>query len=272
MTALVLQGRWVLVTGASSGLGLEMARQLAQEHKANLVLVARRLDRLEALKQELESKAGVQVVALRADLSSESECNRLFREATTGRQLSAVILNAGMTFFGRFVDQAPQNVADVVNTNVASVATLTHLSAAYLVAQAQQGALMLVSSTGGSTPLPFQAVYGATKAFVTSLGCAVAQELEGTGVSVTVFAPGGMATEMSHLSGLSKHYAAGHPAMMDAVTCARIALAGMTQRQSMTIPGLLNRLGGMAGKLLPRAFVLWAIKREYSRALPPRRP
>ena len=258
-----------MVTGASSGLGAELARQLANQHHANLVLVARRPDRLAALKAQLQKDAGVEVVTLTADLSDVRECNRVFSEAIAGRDIAAVILNAGLTHFGRMLEQTPENVLQIVNTNVAGCAVLTHLFARHLVAEKKDAGLMLVSSLGGSAPLPFQAVYGATKAFETSLGCALAAELQGTGVSVTVFAPGGMATEMSDATGLGSKFPKGHPMNLEAAVCARVALRALRSRSLVSVPGRLNRVLAVLTKLGPRKLVLSVTRGTFLKELPP---
>ena len=103
MQKLSLQGKYTLITGASSGLGLEMARHVAKDHKGNLVLVARRLDRLEALAVELRAH-GVAVVCIQADMTRREDVTRTFEEATRDRAVHAAILNAGVTYFGRAIE------------------------------------------------------------------------------------------------------------------------------------------------------------------------
>src|SRR5688572_21581401 len=149
MAPLQLRSRWVLVTGASSGLGLEMARQLARDHRANLVLVARRADRLATLKAELEGDYGVQGVNVVADLSREDEVERTFAEATEGRDLYGVVLNAGITYFGHHVELSWLELKRMLDTNVNAVTHLTHLCIPYLLEQKQSGGLMLVTSMAG---------------------------------------------------------------------------------------------------------------------------
>ena len=264
-------GKWVFVSGASSGLGQEMARQLAHTHRANLVVAARRLDRLQALKAELEPAAGVQVVPVQADLSVPQACHAAFEQATENRTIYGVILNAGVTYFGEFLRQPVEDIAAVVNTNVMGVALMSRLFLPHLVAQ-RAGGLMLVSSTAGAAPLPYQGIYGGTKAFVTNVGCAVAQELKGTGVGVTVFAPGGIATEMSIRSGTARQFGPDHPAMMKPDECARQGLEAFLSGTTYRIPGLLNRAGGLALKMLPRGVVMPVLASAFRKALPPPTP
>lgn len=261
------QSRWVLVTGASSGLGLEMARQLARDHKANLALVARRGDRLLALKQELESKYGVSVQPIVADLSRESDVERVFREATSEHDLYGAILNAGITHFGEHTDLSWPEFKAMLDTNVNAVAHLTHLSVPYLLERKQAGGLMLVASMAGVTPVPYQAAYSGTKAFLVGFGHSLWHELKHTDVSITTFVPGGIATEMSESSGLSRYFGDGGLFIQSPEACAREALGAFQKRKHTHVSGLVNQLGVVAGKLLPRAFMVGQVASEYRKAL-----
>jgi short-subunit dehydrogenase len=194
------RGRWVLVTGASSGLGREMARQLAQKHGAHLIIVARRKPRLDELKAELETH-GVQVLSIEADLSKLSDVERVVDEATRGRELYAAILNAGITHFGPHEQLEWSEFQRMLDTNVTGVTRMTGLIIPKLEALAQGGGLMIVASMAGITPVPYQTHYSATKAFLVHLGCGLWHELQGHPLSITTFAPGGVVTEMTGAQG-----------------------------------------------------------------------
>ncbi|HLM43029.1 MAG TPA: SDR family NAD(P)-dependent oxidoreductase, partial [Myxococcaceae bacterium] len=198
---LELRGRWTLITGASSGLGLELARHIAKEHGGHVVLVARRRERLETLAEELRSRYGVQAACVTADLSRPEDVERLFTEATTGRDIHAVILNAGVTYWGEAMKLGWSDFQAMLDTNVTSLVRLSTLFVPYLIERGTHGGLMFVSSVAGLIPVPYQAAYSGTKAFVTSYGQCLAQELRPKGVSVTVFAPGGISTELLVNSG-----------------------------------------------------------------------
>ncbi len=266
MTAkLSLEGKTVLVTGASSGLGLEMARQLARDHRANPLLVARRKDRLEALAEELRG-FGVTPRVLAADLSKSADLDRCFDEASAAG-VDAVILNAGVTYFGHTLGQTTADVAALVATNVNGVVILSQRFVPYLLERGG-GAVMLVSSMAGFQPMPFQAVYGGSKAFVTSYGLALSEELRGKDVSVTVFCPGGIATEMTDTSGLSAKYPKGHPMVMDVEPCAKRALSAMIARHRLSVPGGLNKIAAFFAQIGPTRLVTRLVANDYRDALP----
>jgi short-subunit dehydrogenase len=266
MKRMELRDRWVVVTGASSGLGREMARQLAGTHGANVVLVARRRDRLEELRAELESTHRVQARVLVADLARPEDVERVFRESTGGAPIDAVILNAGVTYFGPQLELDWSTYEAMVATNQTSVVRLTHLFVPYLLAQKRAGAVLLVTSVAGLIPAPYQAAYSGTKAFVTSFGQACAEELHGQDVSVSVFAPGGIATEMTHTSGLAAQFD-GSLALQSAEACAREGLRALLARKPLAVGGWLNRLQVFATRLVPRRLVLVIARTAFRRAL-----
>lgn len=270
MNPIDLRNRWIVVTGASSGLGLEMARELAREHKANLVAVARRAERLHALQAELEEQYGIRVVPVVADLSKLGEGERVFHEATQGREIFGAILNAGVTFYGHVLDQPAQSLETMLATNVSSVVQLARAFADYMVQQNSKGAIMLVSSMASFAPMPFQTAYAATKSFITSFGRGLSHELRSTGISVTVFAPGGIATEMLENSGLSKMFKPGDFGIMRADKCARLAIKAFRSRRPLYVPGTANQVLAAAMKLFPHSLVIDRISAVYRDGLPPR--
>lgn len=264
MKPMNFRGRWVLVTGASSGLGLEMARVLAREHGANIIAVARREDRLAALKAELESQHGVQVLPLAADLSRGADVQRLYERAVDGRDVYGVVLNAGVTFYGHVLEESHETFEAMLATNVSSLVQLSKRFATYLAQRAEGGGLMLVASMAGFSPLPYQTSYAATKSFVISYGRGLGYEVRRKGVSVTVFAPGGISTEMMALSGLSRQFKAGDVGMMAADRCAKLAVDAFTRRKQLYVPGVLNRVMATAMKLLPHGLLVPRIADLYA--------
>lgn len=264
MKPMNFRGRWVLVTGASSGLGLEMARLLAREHGANIIAVARREERLLALKAELESRHGVQVLPLAADLSRGADVQRLYERAVDGRDVYGVVLNAGVTFYGHVLEESHESFEAMLATNVSSLVQLSKRFATYLAQRGEGGGIMLVASTAGFSPLPYQTSYAATKSFVISYGRGLGFEVRKSGVSVTVFAPGGIATEMLTVSGLSRQFKAGDVGLMAADRCAKLAVDAFARRKPFYVPGVLNRVLATAMKLLPHGLLLPRIAGLYA--------
>src|SRR5690606_26189750 len=176
------RGRWVLVTGASSGLGRELTRRLASAYGANLVIVARRRDRLEELRRELETAHRVRVRTLTADLSNLSEVDGLISELKNGEQLYAAILNAGVTHFGRYHELDFADFQKMLHTNVSSVVRLSSELVPYIEHGAPGGGLLFVSSMAGIFPVPYQTAYSGTKAFIVHYACGLWHELRGRNV------------------------------------------------------------------------------------------
>lgn len=256
------RGRWVLVTGASSGLGQEMARQLAQKHGANVIAVARRKQRLEELKAELE-KSGVRVLTIEADLSRLADVERVVEEASQGRELYAAILNAGITHFGPHEHLEWTEFQRMLDTNVTGVTRMVGLLIPKLEALGAGGGLMIVASMAGITPVPYQTAYSATKAFLVHLGCGLWHELQGRPLSITTFAPGGVVTEMT----AGESFVPLRGWLMPVVAAATEGLEAFRSRQYLHVSGRANRIGSAFTKFLPQQTLVGFVAASYRRAL-----
>jgi short-subunit dehydrogenase len=257
------RGRWVLVTGASSGLGQAFARKLAKKYGANIVAVARRKDRLDALKQELESEAHVEVHVIAADLSKLDEVDRVLAEARDGRQIYGAVLNAAITHFGHHDALAWADFMTMLQTNVVSIVRMTTELIPYLEKGAPGGGILIVSSMAGINPVPYQTAYSGTKAFLVHYGLGLWHELKGTNVSVTTYAPGGIATEMT--AGEKFGPLKAWLAPVDDV--ARDGLEAFRTRRYLAIPGVTNRAGDLLFRMMPRQFIASRLAAVYRKAL-----
>jgi uncharacterized protein len=262
MERMQFRGRWVLITGASSGLGREFARRLACDHGANLVVVARRSDRLQELKIELESRAGVEVRPLVGDLANLADVDAILAQATTGAPLYGAILNAGVTYLGAHEALPWAQFASMLHTNVTSVVRMTNDLVPRLEAF-PGGGLMLVSSMAGLMPIPYQTTYSATKAFLVHFGSGLAQELRGRAVSITTFAPGGIATEMTAGEGFRPL----RRWLVPVESAAKEGIKAMVQRKTLHVPGWSNRLAVAVRATLPGEFVTRRLGAAYRKAL-----
>ena len=257
------KGRWVLVTGASSGLGWEMTKVLAKEHGANVIAVARRLSRLEELKRQIESTTGAKIHPIAADLSRLDEVDRLFQQAVATAPVYGAILNAGISHFGDYHELSWEDFETMLATNVTSVVRLTTKLVPYLEQRREEGGLMLVSSMAGLTPVPYQTAYSATKAFLVNFGCGLYHETRPRGVSVTTFVPGGIKTEMTS----GERFEALGGWLMPADRCAREAVECFERRRYLHAPGVFMRAGTALMGMLPRHFLTSRVAATYRKAL-----
>jgi len=263
MKTMHLEGRWVLVTGASSGLGKAFAIHLAKHHHANVALVARRKDKLEALAKELREGAGVEAITITGDLSRIEDVDRVLAEAQDGRQLAAAVLNAGVTHFGHFHELSWADFQAMLATNVTAVVRMTTELVPHLEKAPGGGAILIVSSMAGFTPVAYQTAYAATKAFLISFGMGMWHELQGRNVSLTTYCPAGIQTEMT--SGEKFGPLRGWLARVEDV--AREGIDAMVGRRFLAIPGVQNRLGDALFRVLPRRFITGRLAAVYRGAL-----
>jgi short-subunit dehydrogenase len=252
-----------LVTGASSGIGADLARDLAGRGHG-VVLVARRADRLEALATELREAHGVRAEALACDLTDPDAIAQLpGRIEALGLTVEILINNAGYGSAGQFVDLDVASETAMVRLNCEAVVAL---SGAYAPAFAQRrsGAILIVASSAGMQPIPGQATYGATKAFALSFAEALHTELSHLDVAVTALCPGPIDTEFAARAGLTDAFA-GVPAFMrvSSSDCARAGIEGLAANKRVVVPGLPIRAMAVAGRHTPRGVLLPLMKRFY---------
>jgi short-subunit dehydrogenase len=241
-----------LITGASSGIGTEFARDLAARGY-DLVLTARREDRLLALQKELMAAGRTQVDVVPEDLGAPDGAASLIRRVEAlGRPVSFLVNNAGFGVHGDFLDGGSERIAQMLQLNLVALTTLTwHFGRA--MKTRGNGRVLQVSSVGAFQPTPYYAAYSATKAYVLFLSEAVNSELRGSGVTVTTLCPGLTETEF--------HEVAAHPksgpitwTAMTAQQVARIGVRGALRGRAVVTPGLMNKIAGLSVKLLPRSW------------------
>jgi short-subunit dehydrogenase len=240
-----------LITGASSGLGAEYAKLFAADGH-DLVLVARRRDRLEALARELESTRGVKARVIAADLSTPGAPAHVAEEvARMGLELDFLVNNAGFGASGAFAELEPARELEMIQVNIAALVALTRTFLPAMVGR-RRGRILNVGSTAGFTPGPFMAVYYASKAFVNSFSEALSHELRGSGVTATLSCPGATATEFAEVAGTARSVLFRLGAA-PATTVAREGYRAMMQGKPMVIHGLKNKLTVQSLRLSPRS-------------------
>ena len=245
-----------LVTGASSGIGEQFARQLsARGHE--LVLVARRADRLESLATELPTKAHVLPCDLATDAASVAP-----RVGELGVEVDLLVNNAGFGTAGPFLEHDPERDAEQVRVNCEAAVTLTHAFLPAMVAS-ERGGIINVASSAGLQPIPYESVYAATKAFLISFTDALHTELRGTGVRVLAVNPGPVPTEWQRAAGYDAGRVGVVPGTISAEQVVSEALEAYDRRRRSVIPGRTIRWFIRATRPSPRALQLRITERIY---------
>jgi len=245
-----------LVTGASSGIGADLARELARDGH-DLVLTARRVAPMEKLAAELAGR-GAGAVVIAADFSQPQGAAALLREVEgRGLRVDVLVNNAGIGVVGRFDRTDPQRINEILQVNIVALTELTRALLPGMVAR-RRGKVMLVASTAAFQPGPLMAVYFATKAYVLSFGEAIAYELRGTGVTVTVLCPGPTATNFAHVAGTSEltFFTSAARQVMSAREVARLGYRGLKAGRRVVITGAFNNILAAAGRFAPHAITL----------------
>lgn len=240
-----------LVTGASSGIGLELATLLARG-RHDLVFVARNRDRLEAVARDLREEFGVAVTVVAKDLAKPGAPDAIAREISErGAVLDILVNNAGFGVYGPFAGTPLEKELEMIQVNVTA---LTHLTKLFLpgMLERRRGRILNVASTAAFQPGPLMAVYYATKAYVLSFSEALANETAGSGVTVTALCPGPTLTEFQGRAGFGDVPLLKGPLVMLASNVARAGYEGMLRGQRIVIPGIANRTLVQALRVTPR--------------------
>ena len=237
-----------LITGASAGLGVEFARQLARRGQ-RLVLVARRKDRLDALAAEL---GNARVAAI--DLSEAGSTAKLMASVRkAGEHVETLINNAGFGLRGRFAALDAARQREMIDLNVTSLTELCRAVAPGMI-ERKSGAILNVASTAAFQPGPNMAVYFATKAFVLSFSEALHEELKLHGIRVSALCPGPTKTEFGEVAGFGKNGSFDRLSA-DAASVVRAGLNGLDRKRAVVVPGWINKVGASSTRFVPRPVV-----------------
>jgi uncharacterized protein len=248
-----------LITGASSGIGLELAKLFARESH-DLALVARSHDKLKVIAEELEQTYGVQVKYYAKDLSISSSAEEIFEVLQSeGGNIDVLVNNAGFGYRGIFAQMELAVALEMIQVNIT---TLTHLTRLFLpgMIERNRGKILNVASTAAFQPGPMMATYYASKAYVVSFSEALSEELRGTGVTVTVFCPGPTATNFGQRAGFSNEKILGGMLSMDSRTVALDGYKGLMKGKPLVISGWRNWFGTQLVRFIPRPFPARMIK------------
>jgi short-subunit dehydrogenase len=253
-----------LVTGATSGIGLELATLLARDLR-DVVLVARRRDRLDAVARGLAEEFGVRATALEFDLARPDTPAEIARELESRRiEIEILVNNAGFGTHGRIADSDPERLIEMIQVNVTALTRLTRLFLPAMLDR-RRGRILNVASTAAFQPGPLMAVYYATKAYVLSFSEALANELDGTGVTATVLCPGPTITEFQKQAGIEDTPLFSGPLVQDAATVALAGYRGMLRGRRLVIPGAGNNLLVQALRVTPRRLATAIARRIQER-------
>jgi len=249
-----IMNKTALITGASSGLGKEFARIHASKGD-DLVLVARSKDKLDALKLELEKEYGVSVYVIGKDLSDQYAPKAVYDELKTQKiQVDYLINNAGFGDFGLFAETNWEKQLEMINLNITCLTYLTRLFLPDMIKR-KFGRILNLASTAAFQPGPTMSVYFATKAFVLSFSEAIANEVKGTGVTVTVLCPGATNTGFKTASSLDDSNLFKGSQIAAAKEVAEFGYTKMMEGKTVVIHGLINNLMAQSVRFIPRRIV-----------------
>lgn len=245
---------YVLITGASSGLGVDFAKIFAKKGY-NLILTARREQNLQDLKTDILNSSDIDIHIVPTDLSQISGVEALVSYIEEQKlPLTALVNNAGVGCFGEFETQEWEAVYSMMNLNMQSLTLLTQKCIPHL-KKSSNAYILMVSSVAGFTPCPYYASYAATKSYVTSFAMALRKELEETDISISILCPGSTETSFHHVSG-RKHNDSVKGLMMKSDIVANMGVNGMFKKKAIITPGWFNKLSAIINRFLPRTMMV----------------
>jgi uncharacterized protein len=251
---------FALITGATAGIGYELAKLFAADH-FNLALVARDEARLKKVAAELQSTHHIEAIVLPKDLSNTAAPREIF-DALHDTPVSVLINNAGFGSQGAFAVEKLELSLSMMHVNMDALVQLTQLFLQPMFKR-KSGRILNVASTAGFQPGPFTNIYYATKAFVFSFSVALAEELAGTGITVTTLCPGFTKTEFHERAGFQR--SSKWLSMMSAQEVAQIGYRGLMNDKRVVIPGLRNKLTAAVSRRLPATFTARIVRRMNAR-------
>ena len=252
-----------LITGASGGIGYELALHFARD-RFDCILVARSRDKLDELAARLESEFRVKTLVVARDLSKPTAVDEIYEEVSAASMsIDLLVNNAGFPVYGRFVDTDWQTELDMLQVNVVALTALTKLFVRGMV-ERRNGRILNLASTAAFVPGPLMAVYYASKAYVLSFSQALANELQGTGVTVTALAPGPTRTGFQK-RGVMEDSRLVRGQIADAKSVAAAGYRGMMRGKTIVIPGFSNKLIPWVARVSPRGAVTRVVRRMQER-------
>jgi len=257
-------GKTALVTGASSGIGLDLAKRFATEGY-DVALVARSEGKLKEVAAAIEAEHKVRAHVVTADLAQPKAADALVAELDArGIVVDVLVNNAGYALYGAFSETDLADELNMIQVNIVALTHLTKLVVRKMVAR-KQGRILNVASTAAFQPGPLMAVYYATKSYVLSFSEALANELEGTGVTVTALCPGPTRTGFQARAQMEDSKLVRGKEIMTAEEVARSGYAGLMKGKTVVIPGMSNKMLAQAVRFLPRKAVTRLVRNAQER-------
>jgi short-subunit dehydrogenase len=257
--------KYALVTGATSGIGYELAKLLAQ-NGYNLVIVARTESDLQRVAEEFRQQFGVTVQHISKDLFQVDNAFALYEEVKAmGITIDILINDAGQGYYGQFVDTDIRRDLEIIQLNISSLVVITKLFLEDMV-QRSSGRIMNLSSIASKLPGPWQSVYHATKAFVQSFTESVRSEVDGTGVTITALLPGATATDFFNKADMTESKIVQSGELDDAAQVAKDGYKALMNGEDMVISGMKNKVQVAVANITPDARVADKMKKQQEPA------
>jgi short-subunit dehydrogenase len=242
-----MKSQYALITGASSGFGKDFAHILASKG-LNLIITARRVEKLEQLKSEIKKSYDIDIIIIPADLSQHADRIHLLNE-TQSLDIEILINNAGLGIHGDYLNANFEEINKMIQVDITALTHLTH-EIGLRMKKKKSGKILLLGSIAAFLPTPTYAAYAAAKSYVLSLGQSLNYELRNHGVSVTVLNPGATATEFFEVSGQKMTFYQ-KLFMMQSMPVAKLGIKALFKGQSSIVPGIINKLTAFLTRLSP---------------------